>query len=104
LNSSNYRVIENENGRDCIDTLNSGDTKIDLVLLDISLKDINGIEVCRAIRAGNDDHLQQLPVIAYTARAMEEDCKEYLANGFSDVLIKPIVKSDLLKILQKHLL
>jgi CheY-like chemotaxis protein len=103
LHGTDSQIIETESGRECIETLNRSTPKIDLVLLDISLKDINGIEVCRAIRDSDDEHFQQLPIIAYTARAMEEDCKEYLAGGFTDILIKPVIKSDLQKLLDKYL-
>lgn len=103
LNGTNYTAMETGNGNDCFEIVRLGIPRIDLLLLDISMQGLNGIEVCRAIRESDNEHLQKMPVIAYTARAMEEDCREYLANGFTDVLIKPIVKSDLIKLLDKYL-
>lgn len=103
LHGPEYRIIETENGRDCIDLARNNQEQIDMILLDVGLKDISGVEVCQAIRASEKEYLHQLPIIAYTAHAMEDDCREYLANGFTDVLIKPIIQNDLLRILAKHI-
>src|SRR5215813_12052175 len=60
----------------------------DLVLLDISMPGMTGIEVCQRIRA--DHALAGLRVIAYTAHALREQQERFLASGFDDVLVKPI--------------
>jgi CheY-like chemotaxis protein len=103
LHGSEFRIIETDNGYDCINTAINSLEQIDIILLDIGLKDISGVEVCQSVRASHKEYLQHLPIIAYTAHAMEEDCREYLASGFSDVLIKPIIQKDLFLILEKHL-
>jgi CheY-like chemotaxis protein len=59
----------------------------DLVLLDISMPGMNGLEVCQRIRA--DRTLTGLRVIAYTAHALPEEQQRFLASGFNDVLVKP---------------
>lgn len=68
--------------------------KPDLVLLDISLPEMDGTEVLQRIRA--DDRLRDLPVIALTAHAMAGDRERYLAAGFDDYVTKPIVDETLL--------
>lgn len=69
-------------------------SKPDLVLLDISMPDMDGPEVLRRIRA--DDHLKDLPVIALTAHAMAGDREKYLQMGFDHYLTKPILDEDVL--------
>jgi two-component system cell cycle response regulator DivK len=60
----------------------------DLVLLDISMPGMTGLEVCQRIRA--DRELRDLWVIAYTAHVLLEEQPRFLAGGFDDVLLKPI--------------
>jgi CheY-like chemotaxis protein len=60
----------------------------DLVLLDISMPDMNGLDVCQRIRATPE--LAGLRVIAYTAHVLLDDRQRFLAGGFDDVLLKPI--------------
>ncbi len=61
---------------------------VDLVLLDISMPGMSGIEVCQNIRA--NPALADVPVIAYTVHAQAEDRRNFIASGFDEVLIKPI--------------
>jgi two-component system, chemotaxis family, chemotaxis protein CheY len=62
--------------------------RYDLVLLDISMPGMNGMDVCQHIRA--DRALAGLRVIAYTAHAFLEEQQRFLAGGFDDILVKPI--------------
>ena len=60
----------------------------DLVLLDISMPGMNGMDVCQRIRA--DQALAGVRVIAYTAHVLQEQQQRFLAGGFDGVLVKPI--------------
>jgi two-component system, cell cycle response regulator DivK len=101
LHGTRYHVIETDSGHDCINRAISSCQAPDLILLDIGLKDISGSEVCQILRS--NDKLKQIPIIAYTARAMADEHREYLDNGFTDILTKPIVKADLMQLLNKYL-
>ena len=87
-----YRVTEYESGRQALAGLRREQT--DVVLLDISLPEMDGVEVLRHLRA--DAALAGLPVIALTAHAMAGDRERYLAAGFDDYVTKPIVDETLL--------
>ena len=87
-----YEVTEYETGSSAIEGL-LRDTP-DLVLLDVSLPEMDGTEVLRRIRA--DERLRHLPVIALTAHAMATDREKFLAAGFDDYVSKPIVDENLL--------
>jgi CheY-like chemotaxis protein len=78
------------------DYVNGGDAltgmahrKPDLVLLDVSLPGMDGVEVVARIR--RDPSLARIPVIALTAHAMSGDRERYLAAGFDGYVAKPIV-------------
>ncbi len=87
-----YRIDEYETGRDALSGMVR--SKPDLVLLDISLPQMDGPEVVQRIRASEE--LRDLPVIALTAHAMIGDREKYLAAGFNDYLTKPIIDDRLL--------
>jgi CheY-like chemotaxis protein len=87
-----YEVTEYETGLSALEGLQTNPP--DLVLLDVSLPEIDGTEVLRRIRA--DPNLRNLPVIALTAHAMATDREKFLAAGFDDYVTKPIVDEDLL--------
>lgn len=87
-----YEVSEYETGTEAVEGL--GEDRPDLVLLDISLPEMDGTEVLAWIRA--QPTLQDLPVIALTAHAMTGDRERYLAAGFNDYVTKPIVDEDVL--------
>ena len=87
-----YEVTEYETGFTALEALHK--EKPALVLLDVSLPEMDGTEVLRRIRA--DVGLRDLPVIALTAHAMSGDREKYLAAGFDEYVTKPIVDETLL--------
>jgi CheY-like chemotaxis protein len=91
--SDTYSLTEYESGADALAGL-ALDVP-DLVLLDISLPGMDGIEVLRHIRA--NAWLHKLPVIALTAHAMAGDRDRFLAAGFDGYLTKPIIDDEVLR-------
>ena len=87
-----YEISEYETGVEAVEGL-GGDIP-DLVLLDISLPEMDGTEVLAWIRG--QDELKDVPVIALTAHAMAGDRDKYLAAGFDDYVTKPILDEDVL--------
>jgi CheY-like chemotaxis protein len=87
-----YEIAEYETGSSALEGLQRD--MPDLVLLDVSLPEMDGTEVLRRIRA--DTQLRGLPVIALTAHAMATDREKFLAAGFDDYVSKPIVDENLL--------
>lgn len=74
----------------------------ELILLDISLPGMDGIEVLKYLRA--DARLSPLPVIALTAHAMTGDREKYISAGFNDYVTKPIIDEEtLLRAIRKWL-
>lgn len=91
LSELGWSVMTAVDGREGLQVLDSA--SFDLVVLDISMPGMSGIEMCQKIRANNA--YTELPVIAYTAHAQPEDRRNFIASGFNEVLIKPINRATL---------
>ena len=87
-----YDISEYETGVEAVEGL-PNDVP-DLILLDISLPEMDGTEVLAWLRERDD--LKHVPVIALTAHAMAGDREKFLSIGFDDYVTKPIVDEDLL--------
>ena len=87
-----YEITDYESGFEALKSLSAQSP--DLVLLDISLPEMDGTEVLKKIRG--EPALSKLPVIALTAHAMSGDREKYLALGFDNYVAKPIVDETIL--------
>ena len=85
--SQDYQILEFEDGPAALAGLDKN--LVDLILLDISLPGMDGIEVLEKMRAL--DSLKSTPAIALTAHAMSGDREKFLAAGFDAYYSKPIV-------------
>lgn len=96
LLKNGFQVISAENGYDCIQmTVNQ---KPDLVLLDIMMPEIDGIEVCRRLR--KDSRIDHIPIIFVTAATDDNTLSKAFDAGGSDYIRKPINRVELLKRIQ----
>jgi len=96
LKRRGWATEEAENGLAALKRL-AESAPFDSVLLDISMPEMDGEEVCRRIRAS--DEWAGLRVVAYTAHAMESERQRIMSAGFDSILIKPISAQDLLQAL-----
>jgi signal transduction histidine kinase/ligand-binding sensor domain-containing protein/ActR/RegA family two-component response regulator len=98
LDNRNLKIIIAENGVEAVNKIKENNN-IDLVLMDIKMPLMNGIEAVTVIR----EHSPEIPVIAQTAYAMTADKARIIASGFNDYIAKPIKVLDLLSMLSKYL-
>jgi two-component system, cell cycle response regulator DivK len=87
-----YDVREFTSGDEALDAF--ARAAPDVVLLDISLPGLSGLEVLARLRA--DARLARVPVVALTAHAMDGDRQRYLAAGFDGYVSKPILDETVL--------
>jgi len=85
-----------ENGEDALKKVENED--YDLILMDIELPGIDGIEVTKIIKS----KYKNIPIIALTSYAMKGDKQRFLAAGFDDYISKPIEIHEFLRKLQKY--
>ncbi len=88
-------------GQSALAILRVGDGLPALILLDIKMPGMGGIEVLREIRA--DDHLRYIPVVVVTSSSLESDRTEAIAAGASDYLQKPLALDQFSKELESIL-
>jgi signal transduction histidine kinase len=81
-----YAIAEAESGRGCLELIDAG--AYDVVLLDVMMPDMNGLEVLRKIREKHTD--VQLPVIMVTGKTESQDIVEALTAGANDYITKPV--------------
>jgi two-component system, cell cycle response regulator DivK len=81
-----YRVAEAETGEDGVRL--AGELRPDLVLMDIQLTGMNGLEALRQLRS--DPATREIPVMAVSASAMTHDRQKIMAAGFDGYQSKPI--------------
>ncbi len=93
LQKHGHTVVVVENGRQALDALER--EPVDLVLMDVQMPEMDGLEATAAIREKEKKTGHHLPIIALTAHAMKGDREKCLAAGTDDYLTKPIRTADL---------
>lgn len=86
LKKEEFKVLKAENGLEGIELARK--SRPDLILLDIMMPKMDGLEVCRELRS--DPHLKSVPIIFLTARDDEKTEVEGLNQGADDYITKPI--------------
>ena len=98
LQATGYRTIEAATGRRALElAIEHGP---DLVLMDVQLPDIDGVEALGRLRA--DARTASVPVLAVTAQAMEGDRERFLAAGFDGYISKPVDIAALARTIEEH--
>jgi two-component system chemotaxis sensor kinase CheA len=99
LESHGYVVFTADNGKSGIDFLLSSREKIDLILLDMMLPDMYGLEALEKIK--NIDSAKNIPIIMQTGTSNYEDLKKAVKLGAaSEVIHKPYCRADLIQVVE----
>ncbi|CAN5275509.1 response regulator [soil metagenome] len=93
LEESGYAVLQAARGADALRI--AGERDPDLILLDLGLPDIGGLQVARTLKSREET--RHIPIVALTGRAFETDREACLAAGCTGYLTKPINTEDLLR-------
>ena len=92
-----YRLLRAHNGIEAV-TINE-DEKPDMILMDIRMPEMNGLDATRIIKEVSSD----TPVVALSAYAFEENVREAKAAGCDDFLAKPFKVENLIEVVRKYL-
>lgn len=98
LSPTNINIIRAKNGKEAVEHMRINPL-INIILMDIKMPEMNGLEATRGIKSFRKD----VPIIAQTAFAMEEDRRNCSAVGCDDFLAKPIRYKVLIETISKFL-
>jgi PAS domain S-box-containing protein len=102
LQKAGHRATLCENGSEALIRL--GRERYDLVLMDVQMPVMDGVEACKRLRADTSGRFDpNIPVVAMTAYAMSGDREKFLAAGMNDYLAKPMEMADLLAVIDRLL-
>ena len=97
-------VTRAEDGREALDLLRRHDRPFQLVLMDLQMPQMDGMEACQHLRRWEREQgLAPIPVVALTANALSSDRAQCLAAGMDDHLPKPFRVDELLTVLRRRL-
>lgn len=98
------QVEQAEDGKAALDMVEkSGQNYYDMILMDIQMPVMNGYEATRRIRALEREDMKQIPILAMSANAFDDDIHEALESGMNDYVAKPVEITKLMEALKKWL-
>ncbi len=97
LSKTGLNILMANDGMEAVELFDENMDSLDIILLDIKMPRINGYDVAKYIKSKRPD----LPVIALTANAMNNDREKALEAGCDDYMAKPIAKEDLFQKIEK---
>jgi len=99
LENKGYDTVQAANGRQAVDIATA--QLPDLILMDIMMPQMNGLQAARLIRQNPKTH--SIPMLASTAKVSHADTKECLESGFNDHIAKPFTSTQLASRIEKLL-
>jgi two-component system cell cycle response regulator DivK len=99
LEAHGVDTVETRDGKNVLEL--AREHKPDLILMDIQLPEISGLDVTKMLK--DDEELKLIPVIAVTAFAMKGDEQKIREGGCEDYISKPISVGHFLEVIQKYI-
>jgi len=101
LRKKNYVIDVANNGQEALDKLERATEPYNLILMDVQMPILDGLETTKAIRRNND--WDNLPIIAMTAHAMIGDRERCLQAGMNAYVSKPVQQAGLIAVIEQYL-
>ena len=103
LESTQMQFVCAANGREAVEIFTSDPGKFDIILMDINMPEMDGVEATRRIRDMEVPEGRSVPIIAITANTNPEDVEKYFAAGMADHIGKPVDFDEVLGKISFHL-
>ena len=101
LEKQGHTVVTANNGREALAVLEQLNWKVDLILMDVQMPEMDGYQATAAIREHERRIGGHLPIVAMTAHALDRDRERCLAAGMDSYLTKPIQIDKLFELLER---
>lgn len=88
LMQQNFEIVTVKNGKSVLEKL--GEETFDLILMDINMPVLDGVETTKRIREMKDKSIAKLPIFAITGNALNYSIEEFKAVGINEYLQKPL--------------
>jgi len=98
LTKAGYKVESAGNGRETVERFTSAPDNFDLILMDIQMPEMDGLEATKELR---DRGFNDIPIVAMTANAMKGDREICIDAGMNDYITKPIKREIVFEIIEK---
>ena len=103
LESAGAKVIKAFNGKEALEIFKASEQgEIDVILMDVMMPVMDGLEAARYIRRSNKENARDIPIIAMTANAFTEDRRRVLEAGMNEHLAKPLESEVLIKTIANY--
>ena len=103
LESAGEKVIKAFNGKEALEIFKASEQgEIDVILMDVMMPVMDGLEAARYIRRSNKENARDIPIIAMTANAFTEDRRRVLEAGMNEHLAKPLESEVLIEMIAKY--
>jgi len=91
----NFEILVAPDGKSALEKVSENFNKINLILMDLKLPDVSGLDVIKKIK-NNPEH-NNIPIIVVSAHAMETDINKCIEAGCADYITKPINVQEFIK-------
>ena len=103
LESAGAKVIKAFNGKEALEIFKASEQgEIDVILMDVMMPVMDGLDATRYIRRSNKENARDIPIIAMTANAFTEDRRRVLEAGMNEHLAKPLESEVLIEMIAKY--
>lgn len=99
LEHENYETWKATNGKEALELAKRGPN---LILLDIRMPGLSGLEVCRRLK--QDEKFKHIPIIIFSAKVLNHDIKLGLEAGAEEYITKPFSTKELVDLIKKHII
>ena len=99
LQRAGHTVMVAETGKEAVRLAQA--ERLDLILMDIQMPEMDGLEATRMIRQSETATGTHIPIVAITAHALKGDCERFLAAGMDRYIAKPFQQEELFETLER---